>query len=112
MTAIILCVIAFTVFAVFMLAWSASDRRAEEERRGWRLRCFGAGSWAYEEKRNGEWVGVTFEETTDFRESPHTIDVRPERWTAFPSWAIERREEILVRMRSQLKRPQYVIEEV
>lgn len=113
MNAIAICVPGFLVFAVFMLMWGASDRRAEEARRGWRLRCLRAGNWAYEERKGPEWRrGFVLSEVTDYREPPHHLQImNSARWTEYPDWTHGRREEILSRIRSELKEPDYVLQD-
>jgi hypothetical protein len=108
-----MCIVGFLAFAVFMLMWGKSDRRAEEERRGWRLRCVEAGSWAYEEKRVEEWHrAFVMREITDYREPPHHLEIMsPPRWTEYPEWTHGRREEIVARIRSELKEPDYALTE-
>ena len=112
MNAIVVCVLGFTAFAIFMLWWQYADRRGEEEQRGWRLRCVAGGRWAYEEKRHGVWSGFEMEEISDCRESPLHLEIMSSaRWNEYPEWTHGRREEILARIRLELKEPLYVIEE-
>lgn len=86
--------------------------RRRNEKRGWRVQCASPVGWAYEERRDGVWEGITFPELGDYRETPHIIDLGDAAtWTAHPDWARERREEILHRVRSQLKRPHYILRE-
>jgi hypothetical protein len=96
----------FMIFAVLMLAWEYRNRKEEEEHRGWRVRCLAAGRWAYEERKETGWVGITLEELGDHRESPHIIGV-----PAFPDWASARREEIVARLKSELKSPLFVLKD-
>jgi hypothetical protein len=112
MNAVIVCIVGFAAFAIFMLLWRMEDRRAAEEKRGWRLRCVSAGSWAYEEKRAGSWGGFIMSELTDYREPPHHLQIMSQpRWIEYPEWTQGRREEILRRIRSELKEPDYVLKE-
>ena len=112
MNAVILCVVAFMALIIFSLATVAQDRRAKEVSRGWRLRCLGAGSWTYEEKRGDSWSGFVMPELTDYREPPHHLEVMcTARWSEYPEWTQGRRDEILARIRSELKEPDYVLKE-
>jgi hypothetical protein len=75
MNAVVLCVVGLVVLATFSLMTAAQDRRAKEVRQGWRLRCVGAGSWTYEEKKGDTWSGFVMPELTDYREPPHHLQV-------------------------------------
>ncbi len=100
---------ALFVLFVFGSAWLRGRRN---ERRGWRVTCASPVGWAYEEKRDGVWEGITFPELGDFREPPHVIDLgAASKWEAHPAWMRDRRDEIITRVRSELKRPQFVLRE-
>jgi hypothetical protein len=82
-----------------------------DERLGWRLRLVVSGRWVYEEKKDNAWVGIPFEEIPDFREPPYVIVAPSEdTWRTFPSWATDRRNEIIGRVRSELESRNYVVE--
>jgi hypothetical protein len=101
----------FAIIIVGVLAEAWRVRR-RNEKRGWRVQCASPVGWAYEEMRDGVWEGITFPELGDYRESPHVIDLgAAPKWTAYPDWMRERREEILTRVRSELKRPHYILRE-
>jgi hypothetical protein len=105
-------VLGFGVLVALTLGIAGEDKRSQEVQRGWRLRCVLAGHWVYEEKRGDSWVSITFEEISDYREPPHIIDLRrAERWAEFPAWALQRREEIISRVKTELVPPQYVLKE-
>ncbi len=113
MHALALLLILFVLVSAISLVTAVSHRRAEEERRGWRIRCEVAGRWAYQEKIAGAWSGLTFEEVGDYRELPHVIDVRDSlRWAALPAWAQEKRQQILSRIASELRPPHYHLKEM
>jgi hypothetical protein len=72
--------------------------------RGWRVRCVSAGRWAYEERRGSEWLGITFEELGDVREPPHLLGIPdPESWRSLPGWLSARRDEVVSRLKRELK---------
>lgn len=103
-------VLSFGVLIAVSLDIARADRRSQEEKRSWRIRCVVAGTWAYEEKHEGGWRGFEMEETGDFRESPHIIEVPEEGAPGrFPSWAAGRRAEIILRLQSEWKPPHYLI---
>ena len=104
--------ISFGALAVFSFLTVHEDRKEFESKRGWRIKARGAGAFAYEEKRQGIWVGFTMDELTDYREPPHHLQIMcSARWSEYPDWAHARREEILRRIRSELKEPDYVLKE-
>jgi len=101
----------FGLLLVALLILNWRDKR-KIDRRGWRVRCVAAGHWAYEERREEGWVGVALEELGDYRESPHIIGIpAAERWSRFPAWSSERRDEIIERVKSVLKTPHYVLKD-
>jgi hypothetical protein len=103
-------VAAFALLRLGFLLWTRHVS-AKNDRRGWRLRLVTPGRWAYEEKRDGEWEGIPFEEITEIIEAPFVI-IAPsvDTWRTFPSWAFGRRMEILGRVRSDLTVRRYVME--
>ena len=113
MNALMVCFLGFLALAVFSWVSGAADQRDQEARRGWRVRCVAAGSWAYDEKRGDAWrCGFVMEEITDFRESPHHLQIMgAARWGEYPEWVQGRRDEILARIRAELKEPGYVLKE-
>jgi hypothetical protein len=110
--AVFLVCVSLGVLVALGLIYTGKDKRSQEERRGWRLRCISAGSWIYEEKKGDAWSGFLMEEQTDYREPPHHMRVMSAaRWSEYPEWMQGRRDEILGRIRSELKEPRYVLKE-
>jgi hypothetical protein len=87
--------------------------KRRDERRGWRMRSVKKGEWAYEEKKAGAWAGIPFIELAEpEKKSPHVIGIpRTATWETFPAWASTRRDEIISRIKSELKAPEYLFNE-
>jgi hypothetical protein len=78
-------------------------RAGTTRRRGWRIRRVAVGRWLYEEKRDGVWVGVPFEEHPDSEKPPYVVMAPSEdTWRTFPEWTRQRRAEIIERVRFAL----------
>jgi hypothetical protein len=62
----------------------------------------------YEEFRNGAWqrIGIDGEMLTG-RAHHAVYFASPERWRTYPAWARDRREEIIARVKSEFREPDY-----
>lgn len=102
-------VLALGALALAIQYWRV---RRRDEARGWRLLCVSPDGWRYEEKHAEAWTGFLMSEQMDFREPPHHLEIMSSsRWSEYPEWTHGRREEILARIRSELKEPNYVLKE-
>lgn len=103
------CALLILIGAILIQNWKVSRRNRI---RGWRLRFSNPDGISYEELHDGKWVGITFRELGDHRESIRYFDIRSEeRWSEYPLWARTRRDEILGRLKSELSRPGTVLKE-
>jgi hypothetical protein len=111
--ALVLTILAVAVLALLGIGALRLRRRASarEDRRGWRVRLATPGRWAYEERREGVWEGIPFEEIAEVNENRYVVFAPSvETWRTFPAWVQGRRMEILGRVRSELTIRRYVIE--
>jgi hypothetical protein len=112
MNAAIALIVLVGILAVYSFATVQADTKELEAKRGWRIKARPAGAFAYEEQRDGSCVGFTMDEITDYREPPHHLQIMcSTRWTEYPEWTHGRRNQILGRIRSELKEPDYVLKE-
>ncbi len=97
------------LFAVLIrVVWVVVRNNAK----GWRVRSISPEGWVYEERHNGAWVGITMAELMDYREPPHVLRIMSaSRWTEYPEWTHGRRDEIVARIKAELKEPNYVLQE-
>ena len=76
--------------------------------RGWRTGHLGRDRLYYEERRGGAWQRIEIDGEMLMGRPHHVIHVpSPERWRAGPEWARGRRDEILARIRSEFREPDY-----
>lgn len=111
MTLLTVAIIGFLALALYTFWDAVADKRQREKDRGWRIRRTNTpGSWAYEELSHGVWNGFVMEETTDYREPPHHLQIMgAARWNEYPAPMQGRRDEILKRIRSELREPDYFL---
>ena len=77
--------------------------------RDWRLGHQGRDRMYYEEWRDGAWQRLDIEGEMLMGEAHHAVYLAaPDRWQHYPDWARERREEIVARIRSEFREPEYV----
>ncbi len=77
--------------------------------RGWRVGHQGRDRMYYEERRDGAWQRLDIEGEMLMGETHHAVYLAaPDRWRHYPDWARDRREEIVARIRSEFREPDYV----
>lgn len=81
---------------------------ARDGGRGWRVGHEGRDMMYYEEKHDGAWRRVEVSGEMLLGRAHHVIYFRPpERWLEYPEWARHRREEIIARIKSEFREPDY-----
>jgi hypothetical protein len=86
---------------------AASDPGAAA--RDWRVGHRGRDQLYYEEWRDGSWQRIDIDGEMLIGDPHHAVYLTtPERWQHYPSWARDRRDEIVARLRSALKPPGYL----
>ena len=79
-----------------------------EEARGWRVGHRGRDLMFYEEKVVGVWQRLEIDGEMLMGRAHHVIYfASPEVWRGYPEWARERREEIVARVKSVFREPDY-----
>jgi hypothetical protein len=79
-----------------------------EGRRGWRVGHQGRDRMFYEELRDGTWERIDVDGEMLTGRAHHVIYfASPERWQAYPEWARGRRAEIIARITSEFREPDY-----
>ena len=79
-----------------------------DERRGWRVGHQGRDRMYYEELRGGVWERIDVDGKMLMGRAHHVIYfASPERWRAYPAWARDRRDEIIARITSEFREPDY-----
>ena len=79
-----------------------------DERRGWRVGHVGRDQMYYEELRDGTWERLAIDGEMLMGPAHHVIYFRtPAQWQAYPPWARERRDEIVGRITSEFRPPDY-----
>ena len=74
----------------------------------WRVRHVGRDGLLYEEFRDGAWVGFAVEGEMLVGRPHHVIYFgSPQEWRHYPEWAQGRRDEIIARIKSRLRPPDY-----
>ncbi|MGH8030118.1 MAG: hypothetical protein ACREO3_09300, partial [Arenimonas sp.] len=77
--------------------------------RDWRVGHQGRDRMYYEEWRDGTWQRLDIEGEMLVGEAHHAVYLAdPDRWRHYPEWARDRREEIVARIRSEVREPEYV----
>lgn len=78
------------------------------KRKNWRVGHAGRDFMYYEEKVNGTWQHIDLEGSLVMGRAHHTIYFdSPERWQSYPDWARNRRDEIIARIKSEFREPDY-----
>jgi hypothetical protein len=78
------------------------------DQRGWRVGHQGRDQMYYEELRDGSWERIDIDGEMLMGPAHHVIYfAAPERWRAYPAWARERRDEIIARITSEFREPDY-----
>lgn len=84
---------------------------AQASARGWRVGHRGRDQLFYEDLRGGGWQRIEIDGEMLLGEPHHAVYLAsPERWQRYPAWARDRRDEIVARLRSELKEPGYVFQ--
>jgi hypothetical protein len=78
------------------------------EARDWRVGHIGRDRMYYEEWRDGAWHRLEIEGEMLTGRAHHAVYfASPERWLGYPGWARHRRDEIIARIKSELREPDY-----
>lgn len=78
------------------------------EARGWRVGHRGRDQMYYEEFRDGAWQRIEIDGEMLMGPAHHVIYfASPARWAEYPPWAQGRREEIMARIKSEFRAPDY-----
>lgn len=81
---------------------------ARDVGRGWRVGHTGRDQMYYEEKRDGGWQRIEISGEMLTGRAHHVICFRShEHWLEYPDWARHRREEIIARIKSEFREPDY-----
>jgi hypothetical protein len=76
--------------------------------RGWRVGHQGRDQMYYEELRDGVWKRIDIDGEMLMGRAHHVIYfASPERWSQYPPWASQRRDEIIARIKSEFREPDY-----
>ena len=87
----------------------APTNDAIDAARGWRVGHQGRDRMYYEERRDGAWQRLDIEGEMLTGEAHHAVYLAaPDRWRFYPDWARDRREEIVARIRSEFREPDYI----
>ena len=90
---------------------SRGELDAAEDRgvaRGWRVGHRGRDQMVYEEHREGRWQWVVLDGEMQMGRAHHVIYfASAETWLRYPEWARHRRDEIIARIKSQFREPDY-----
>ena len=79
-----------------------------DERRGWRVGHEGRDRMYYEELHQGAWDRIDVDGEMLMGRAHHVIYfATPARWREYPSWARDRRDEIIARITSEFREPDY-----
>jgi len=103
---------AYTIMGVVFLILLGVSRyvwvKKTSERRGWRTYALGIGAVYYEELRDGKWEKIEIGGERLCGKPRYVIYLgSAETWKKYPEWAQNRREEIISRIKSVLKEPEY-----
>ena len=99
--------------AVPLVSAPAAVAEAPEARsRGWRVGHRGRDQMYYEELREGTWQGIGIDGEMLTGRAHHVIYFASEEtWQGYPEWARPRREEIIARIKSRFREPDYEYQE-
>jgi hypothetical protein len=87
---------------------SPLDSGRSDKARGWRVGHQGRDSMYYEESHGGNWQRIAIDGEMLMGRAHHVIYfASPERWQGYPEWARDRRDEIISRIKSQFRAPDY-----
>lgn len=94
------------VFLLILFIWN----RIKENKRKWKIRKRDSETRDYLElDSNGLWRQITFSCESYAKNVPrHALYIR-KNWEEYPEWAQFRKEEIMTRVKSVLKEPEYTI---
>jgi len=74
----------------------------------WRVGHTGRDMMYYEERRSGGWQRISIDGEMLMGRAHHVIYfASPERWQSYPEWARHRRDEIMERIKSEFREPDY-----
>jgi hypothetical protein len=94
-------------FACFIVI-RARKLRALAVRRGWDVGHRGRDLMFYEERVNGQWERIRLDGEMLSGHPHHVIYFAdPDQWQKYPDWARGRRDEIIARIKSQFREPDY-----
>lgn len=80
----------------------------DEQRRGWRVGHRGRDQMFYEEWHDGRWERMEIDGEMLTGRAHHVIYfTAPGHWGKFPAWAQGRRDEIIARIKSEFREPDY-----
>lgn len=80
----------------------------DDERAGWRVGHRGRDMMYYEEKHDGEWRRINLDGEMLTGRAHHVIYFADEEtWRRYPEWAAHRRDEIIARVKSRFREPDY-----
>lgn len=84
------------------------DDRPDAVARGWRVGHRGRDEMYYEELREGRWERIPISGEMLMGRAHHVIYfASPREWLAYPDWARHRRAEIVARVKSEFRPPDY-----
>lgn len=84
------------------------DDRPDAVARGWRVGHRGRDEMYYEELRDGRWERIPISGEMLMGRAHHVIYfASPREWLAYPDWARHRRTEIVARVKSEFRPPDY-----
>lgn len=76
--------------------------------RDWRVGHTGRDQMYYEERRDGRWERIEIQGEMLTGRAHHVIYfATPSQWASYPAWAQGRRDEIIARIRSEFREPDY-----
>jgi hypothetical protein len=91
---------------------SVAANGANDDRRGWRVGHRGRDMMFYEEKMKGTWQRIDIDGEMLLGRAHHVIYFpSAERWQSYPAWARHRRDEIMARIKSEFREPDYEYED-
>ena len=92
----------------FVPRYHPISRMQTNEARGWRVGHLGRDQMYYEELRDGVWERIDVDGEMLMGPAHHVIYfATPERWLQYPPWASRRRDEIVARIMSEFREPDY-----
>jgi hypothetical protein len=84
------------------------SRATSETERGWRVGHRGRDAMYYEELHGSSWRRIEIHGEMLTGRAHHVIYFdSPERWLGYPEWARDRRDEIITRIKSEFREPDY-----